>query len=172
MNLIIYISVLISVIISIVSAIFTYLNIKLANSATIHAMLETHDVEQHLFEKCPGNKFGPEMFGPPISNSPSSYLNLIIINDGPGVAKNIEWKIEKIRNNGTSIARDSNSLPYIGNGSKVNVKGYIEVQRLLDKKNEFSYNVTVTFQPFMYGRKKIISEQFNAFGELQNFTLS
>ena len=134
-------------------------------------MLETHDVEQHTYEKCPGNKFGPEGFGPPGSFLPSSYLNLIIINDGPGVAKKIEWKIEKIGNNGASIAKDSNSLPYIGNGVKVNVKGYLEVQRLVDKENEFYYNVAITFRPVMYGRKKRICEQFNTFGELRNFTL-
>ena len=79
----------------------------------------------------------------------------------------IEWNIEKIGKDGVSVPPESNCLPYIGKGAKVNVKGHLEVVWLAGKENEFSYKVTITFKPFLYGRKKRIFQQFNAYGELQ-----
>ncbi len=133
--------------------------------------METHEVEHGVIEFCPGNKFGEEHFVPPYSNGTSSYLNLIVVNDGPGVAKKIEWKIEKIGKDGVSVPPESNRLPYIGKGARVIVKGYLEVVWLAGKENEFSYKVTITFNPFLYGRKRRICQQFNAFGELQKSNL-
>jgi hypothetical protein len=77
----------ISVVLYSVSVSFTYLNIVIANPATIYPVLETHEVEQSVFELCPGNKFESEKFEPLYSNMSSSYLNLIVVNDGAGVAK-------------------------------------------------------------------------------------
>jgi len=159
-------------VISVVSAIFMYLNVRLAYSATIHAILQTHEVERNSIERCPGNKFGPEMFLSPYLNGPSRYLNLIIINDGPGVAKKIEWNIEKKEKDGTPLAECSNELPYIGKGATVNVKGYLEVQELVGEENEFSYHVNIIFRPILFGRKKGIYQQFNAYGELKKSELN
>ena len=66
---------------------FTYLNIVIANSATIHTMMETHEFEQSVIELCPNNEFGSEKFGPSGSIEPNIYFNLIVVNDSSGVTK-------------------------------------------------------------------------------------
>ena len=85
--------------------------------------------------------------------------------------KKIEWKIEKIGKDGVSVHPEFNCLPYIGKWPRVIVKGYLEVVWLASKEDRFSYKVTITFKPLLYGRKKRICQQFNAFGELHKSNL-
>jgi len=89
------------------------------------------------------------------------YLNLFILNDGPGVAKEIRWEIEKVEKDG-KVTQETNSQPYIGKGAKVNVKGYLDARMLVNEENEFSYKITTTFRPVLGFRRKSTHQKFNA----------
>ncbi len=92
------------------------------------------------------------------------YLDLIITNGGPGIAKNVCWYLYEKSSEGSQRSVANGMLPYSYVGRDANVRGYIKIydEDVFDTK----YIVSLTHSGPLTKKRREISLEFNSFGDL------
>lgn len=95
-----------------------------------------------------------------------NYLDLIITNGGPGIAKNVCWYLHQKNSKGEFAEVGSGELPYSYIGRDTNVRGYIKIYN--EDRFEQKYRVTLTYNaPWPKGKARI-TLMFNSYGDILN----
>lgn len=156
------------IITGIAAVVATLMNVLYANAATIQPYLESKELPKNVMRFTPDNKLSPTALGPG-----AEYLDLVLLNEGPGVAKVISWMALKVEagKNSAKVLSERNTLPYIGKGSKVNVLGYIEKANTVERAKEITYEVKVHFKPILGIRGHELSATFDGSGTMKEYQL-
>ncbi|MCL4447060.1 MAG: hypothetical protein M1556_01375 [Candidatus Thermoplasmatota archaeon] len=136
----------------------TLMNVLIANLSAVFPVLVTKALD--LAYSYPDNTLGPKFF-----SGGSEYLDLEIMNAGPGTARDIKWRIDGTDTSGS----DSNTVPFIGHNGQVNVRGFIGKEHMVDKINAVKFTVKITHGhlfPWFYTSKTFI---FDGEGKLISY---
>ena len=151
------------IIISAIAILLTVMNFLFANAATVWARLVTQNLPEGTLFDYPDNKLGPNRFGEGgvIAND---YLNLVISNGGPGVARLLKWHIKGPHGS------ECGELPYLGKNSEIIVRGYIGKYHTIEEIRQNSYDVVVQHKPVLGIRSKYILLHFDGSGDMKSFS--
>ena len=111
----------------------TVTNVILANLSAVFPLLLTKVLDNGY--SFPNNPLGPQFFP-----KGTECLDLIIVNSGPGTARNVKWEISRSDREGTA----SNIIPFIGHNGQVDVRGFIEMEHMVDKIKTVNFTVKIS----------------------------
>lgn len=92
------------------------------------------------------------------------YLDLILSNSGPGVAKSIHWELYTIENQIEELVT-RRVLLYLGSDKQINVEGFIKKMQL-GPDDEKKYFVKVHYKTLWGLRDRLVIIYFNSKGSL------
>ena len=98
------------------------------------------------------------------------YLDLILSNSGPGVAKSIQWELYTIEKQNEELVT-KRTLPYLGSDKQINVEGYIKRMQL-GSDGEIKYFVKVYYKTLWGLWNRLIIVSFNSKGTLIQWKVS
>lgn len=111
----------------------TVMNVLIANTSAVFPVLATKVLDTDY--SYPNNELGLD-----IILKGKEYLDLVIMNSGPGTAKDVKWKIFRSDTKGS----DSNKVPFIGHNGQVSVRGFIGKEHMVDIINAVTFTVEIT----------------------------